>query len=205
MPRKTKRPKPAHRAVDEERSDLRIVGGTLRGRKLLYSGDERTRPMKERVREAVFNLIGPRVVGAHAIDLFAGTGALGLEALSRGAETATLVEQHFPTADIIRQNVEVLGMAERAEVYSGNAFIWSQRQLQPLDRRWLVFCSPPYVFYTEREADMLGLVSRLFESAPPASTFVVEADERFDMSRLPNATGWEIRAYPPAIIAIHTV
>ncbi|HEY2893330.1 MAG TPA: RsmD family RNA methyltransferase [Pirellulales bacterium] len=204
MPRKTRRPKPAPRAVDEERSDLRIVGGTLRGRKLLYSGDERTRPMKERVREAVFNLIGPRVVGTHAIDLFAGTGALGLEALSRGAATATLVEQHFPTADIIRRNVEMLGLAERSEVYPGNAFIWSQRQLPPVDRPWLVFSSPPYVFYTEREADMLALLSRLFESAPPASTFVVEADERFDMSHLPHPSGWQIRAYPPAIVAIQT-
>jgi 16S rRNA (guanine966-N2)-methyltransferase len=160
--------------------------------------------MKERVREAVFNLIGPKVVGAYAIDLFAGTGALGLEALSRGAETATLVEQHFPTADIIRKNVEALGMAERAEVYPGNAFIWSQRQLPPQDRRWLVFCSPPYLFYTEREGDMLGLLTRLFDNAPPASTFVVEADERFDMSLLPNSSGWEIRPYPPAIVAIHT-
>jgi len=190
--------------MDEEAGDLRIVGGTLRGRKLLYSGDERTRPMKERVREAVFNLIGPRVVAAHAIDLFAGTGALGLEALSRGAETATLVEQHFPTADIIRRNVDMLGMADRAEVYPGNAFIWSQRQLSRVDRPWLVFCSPPYVFYTEREADMLALLNRLFESAPPASTFVVEADERFDMSHLPDPGDWQIRAYPPAIVALHT-
>jgi len=204
MPRNTKRPKPIPRAMDEEAGDLRIVGGTLRGRKLLYSGDERTRPMKERVREAVFNLIGPRVVAAHAIDLFAGTGALGLEALSRGAETATLVEQHFPTADIIRRNVDMLGMADRAEVYPGNAFIWSQRQLSRVDRPWLVFCSPPYVFYTEREADMLALLNRLFESAPPASTFVVEADERFDMSHLPDPGDWQIRAYPPAIVALHT-
>ena len=60
--------------ADRETPELRIIGGTLRHRKLLYSGDQRTRPMKDRVREAVFNLVGPVVVGQHAIDLFAGTG-----------------------------------------------------------------------------------------------------------------------------------
>ncbi len=60
---------------------LRIIGGVHRGRKLEYSGDPRTRPMKDRVREAVFNLLGPDVAGKYVIDLFAGTGALGLEAL----------------------------------------------------------------------------------------------------------------------------
>src|SRR5262245_7614130 len=77
---------PAEREqADREPPELRIIGGTLRHRKLLYSGDQRTRPMKDRVREAVFNLVGPDVVGQHAIDLFAGTGALGFEAISRGA------------------------------------------------------------------------------------------------------------------------
>ncbi len=60
---------------------LRIIGGQFRGRRLRYGGDPRTRPMKDRLREAVFNLIGPMVRGTHALDLFAGTGALGLEAL----------------------------------------------------------------------------------------------------------------------------
>src|SRR5919199_1250279 len=76
---------------------LRIIGGTLRGRKIKYSGDVRTRPMKDRVREAVFNLLGPQVSGSHAIDLFAGTGALGFEAISRGALRATFIERHYPT------------------------------------------------------------------------------------------------------------
>ena len=70
----------------------------------------RMRPMKDRVREAIFNLIGPAIRGKHAMDLFAGTGALGLEALSRGADRATFIEQHFPTAKIIRQNIAALGV-----------------------------------------------------------------------------------------------
>ena len=67
-------------------TELRIIGGNFRGRKLRYHGDPVVRPMKHRVREAIFNLISTESDGAHAIDLFAGTGALGLEAISRGAE-----------------------------------------------------------------------------------------------------------------------
>ena len=77
---------------------MRIIGGKFRGRKLEYSGDLRTRPMKDRVREALFNLLGNAVEGKIAIDLFAGTGALGLEALSRGASRAVFIERHRPTA-----------------------------------------------------------------------------------------------------------
>src|SRR6476661_8043397 len=95
---------------------LRIVGGSMRGRKLKYSGDLRTRPMKDRVREAVFNLLGTQVAGSHAIDLFAGTGALGLEAISRGAAMATFIERHLPTANLIQENASAIGIAERINV-----------------------------------------------------------------------------------------
>src|SRR5262245_27839595 len=88
----------------------RIIGGALRGRKLIYTGDPRTRPMKDRVREALFNRLSTSVRNKHAIDLFAGTGALGLEAMSRGASGATLVDRHFPTAELIRQNAASLGI-----------------------------------------------------------------------------------------------
>ncbi len=88
---------------------VRIIGGKFRGRKLEYSGDLRTRPMKDRVREALFNLLGHAVEGKVAIDLFAGTGALALEALSRGASRAVLVEQHRPTAQTIRQQFHHIG------------------------------------------------------------------------------------------------
>src|SRR5271165_4697735 len=77
---------------------VRIIGGKFRRRKLEYSGDLRTRPMKDRVREALFNLLGTAVEGKLAIDLFAGTGALALEAISREATRAIFIERHQPTA-----------------------------------------------------------------------------------------------------------
>jgi 16S rRNA (guanine966-N2)-methyltransferase len=199
-------PKPPIRsesAGQREPAELRIIGGSMRGRKLLYSGDGRTRPMKDRVREAVFNLIGPAVAGKHAIDLFAGTGALGLEALSRGAMRATFIEQHFPTAALIRQNAAQLEVVDRCDVVPANAFIWAQRQTALDDRPWVVFCSPPFAFYTDRQAEMLALIERLLERAPPGSVFVVESDEAFDMRLLPDPTAWDIRDYPPAVVALY--
>lgn len=186
---------------------LRIIGGAFRGRKLLYSGELRTRPMKDRLREAVFNLIGPAIRGKHAIDLFAGTGALGLEAISRGAQRATLIEQHHPTAKVIRQNIAALGVGLQTEVVAGNVFVWRKMQQRQGEREaqipWTVFCSPPYDFYVDRAPEMLELIAGLMQSAPAGSVFVVEADERFDFQTLPEPPAWDVRPYPPAVVGIY--
>jgi 16S rRNA (guanine966-N2)-methyltransferase len=193
---------PSGRDDERSASSPRIVGGEFRGRKLHYSGDERVRPMKDRVREAVFNLIGPAVRGLHAIDLFAGTGALGLEALSRGAATATFVERHFPTADIIRQNVAELGVADRSTILPANVLLWSRRMPELPSGPWLVFYSPPWDLFVNELDAMLALVTTLIDRAPPGSQFVVEADERFDFRLLPRPEEWQIRPYPPAVVGI---
>jgi len=126
MPRKKPHP-PSRQPPEDQRGvvGLRIIGGDLRGRKLQYSGDFRTRPMKDRVREAVFNLLGESVRGTLAIDLFAGTGALGLEAISRGADRAIFIERHWPTAKLIEENAAAIGIRDRVEVVFGDAFTWS--------------------------------------------------------------------------------
>jgi 16S rRNA (guanine966-N2)-methyltransferase len=185
---------------------LRIIGGLFRGRKLRYSGDPRTRPMKDRVREAVFNLVGPDVKGQHALDLFAGTGALGIEALSRGAARVTFFEQHFPTAAIIRENIAALGVEDRCEVIPANTFIQFRPHAGAFRAAdglpWLVFCSPPYEFYVGRLDEMLALLGTILAAAPAGSVLVVEADERFDFGRLPMPEAWDVRSYPPAYVGI---
>lgn len=200
-----RRSKPAAAPSDKESGripGLRIIGGTMRGRALAYNGDQRTRPMKDRVREAVFNLLGPAVVGSHAIDLFAGTGALALEALSRGAARATLIERHFPTARTIEQNAAALGVTEQVTIAKADAFIWARRLPDLGETPWTVFCSPPFAFYADRKEDMLTLIGTLVDRAPAGSLFAVEADETFDMTQLPRAGEWDVRTYPPAVIAI---
>jgi 16S rRNA (guanine966-N2)-methyltransferase len=182
---------------------LRIIGGHWRGRAIEYSGDPRTRPMKDRVREAVFNLVGPSVKGTHAIDLFAGTGALALEALSRGAASATIIERHIPTAKLIRDSLKGLEASDMAEVTTLSAFVWARKH-PPLDpaRPWLVLCSPPFSFYAERRDEMLELIARLWTDAPPESIFVLESDTHYDFSGLPEGSEWDVRNYPPALVGI---
>lgn len=182
---------------------LRIIGGTLRGRKLRYSGDPAVRPMKDRVRETVFNLLGPAVKGMHALDLFAGTGALGLEAISRGAARATLLEQHYPTARCLAENIAALGVERQAELVVDSVFVRHLWQDRLGETPWLVFSSPPYAFYVDRREEMLGLLGWLLETAPAGSLFVVESDEQFDFGSLPDPPAWDVRTYRPAVVGIY--
>ncbi len=168
----------------------------------MFSSQQHVRPMKDRVREALFNLIGPAVVGKHAIDLFAGTGALGFEALSRGAASATFVERHFPTADMIKQNAETLEIANIVTVLPANVLLWSRRMPELPRMAWLVFVSPPWDMFVENTEELMLLLNSLVDHAPPGSHFVVEADERFDLAQLPQPDHWQVREYPPAIVAI---
>jgi 16S rRNA (guanine966-N2)-methyltransferase len=195
--------KNAKKGVEEPVVGLRIIGGALGGRKLEYSGDIRTRPMKERVREAVFNLLGYTVEGTHVIDLFAGTGAMALEAVSRGANAATCIERHYPTAKLIERGAAELEIAEQVTVVFGDAFLWTKSfKLPDSSPPLTVFCCPPYDFYVDRQAEMLELIHRWVELAPPKSLIIVEADERFDFATLPHAESWDIRTYPPSVVGI---
>lgn len=206
---------------------LRIIGGKYRGRKLVYSGDRRVRPMKDRVREAIFNLIGPLgkerkkkkdraardweardtefAQNLTAVDLFAGTGALGLEALSRGVGRALFFEQHIPTAAIIRQNVAGLGVEERCEIHTGDTFLAFRLGQSLPTEPVIAFVSPPYELWISRQADMLWLVEWLIDHAAEGSRIVVESDERFDFALLPRTDAWIDRIYLPAHVGILTV
>lgn len=204
QPKRARRRRAAPPRGPHRDAELRIVGGKFRGRRLRYCGRPETRPMKERVREAIFNLLGPSIRGTHAIDLFAGTGALGLEALSRGAVSATLVEQHVPTARVIHENVARLSVEDATEVVTANSFVWSRSGpgRLPTERAWTIFCSPPYDFYVERREEILALIERLRGAATPGSILVVEADARFDFDALPRADAWTVRRYAPAVVGL---
>lgn len=198
---------------DSRDAEVRIVGGKFRGRRLNYHGDPVVRPMKHRTREAIFNLVSTECEGLHAIDLFAGTGALGLEALSRGAASATFIERHVPSARIVDENIRTLDVEDRAKLQVTNTFLWAKRDLcsadsaPPADIPWLVFCSPPYSLYQEQPADMLDLVQRIQQHAPPESILIVEAQQPFDFELFRSANTidaslWDIRSYPPAVVGL---
>jgi 16S rRNA (guanine966-N2)-methyltransferase len=124
---------------------VRIVGGNLGGRVLRAPPGAATRPTSEKVREAVFDILGRRLSlgGAQVLDLFAGTGALGLEALSRGAAHATFVDSARSAVTAIRNNLRALGVADRATVVAGDAVASAARHAPAAPWR-LVFVDPPY-------------------------------------------------------------
>lgn len=121
---------------------MRVVGGTARGRKLKAPPGSGTRPITDRAKEAIFNMLAARVnlVDLTVADLFAGSGSFGIEALSRGAAHATFVERDRVAARVLADNLDRLGFAERAEVIVAPVDA-ALRRLGPVD---LVFCDPPY-------------------------------------------------------------
>jgi 16S rRNA (guanine966-N2)-methyltransferase len=122
---------------------MRIIGGTHRGRRLAAPKGP-TRPTTDRTREAVFNLLQSRadLRGARVLDLFAGSGALGLEALSRGAAEAVFVEKAGGALGVIRENAAALGFGPRARIVRADALRWLERgEGNPFD---LAFADPPY-------------------------------------------------------------
>lgn len=181
---------------------LRVIGGDMRGRTFQYNGDAGLRPMKDRVREAVFNLIGPAVKGKHVIDLFGGTGAMAFEAISRGATSAQIIERRFPNATMIERNAESLGITDKIQVQAADTFI-AHKQLEAPDKPTIVFCCPPYEFYVSRTDETVGMIVRLCELVPAGSLILVESDDRFDTNLLPHVDKWDVRTYSPAVVGLY--
>lgn len=182
---------------------LRIIGGQFRGRKLLYSGDLATRPMRDRVREAVFSILRDAVVDARVVDLFAGTGAMGLEAVSRGAHSAVFVERDRLAAQFVRKNLDTLGLTSRCEVVAADVFSWWKYHPPFPAAPHVVFCCPPYRLYSEAAEAMEDLISGLVREIPSQSVVMIESDERFESDRLPRPELWDVRRYPPTKVAFY--
>ena len=123
-------------------SQIRIIGGTWRGQKLSFVPIEGLRPTGDRIRETLFNWLAPVINGAHCLDLFAGSGALGFEALSRGAQSATFIEQNPSAITLLQQNQTHL-KAEHANISGANALEWlkTTKPPQPFD---VIFLDPPF-------------------------------------------------------------
>jgi 16S rRNA (guanine966-N2)-methyltransferase len=135
----------------------RLTGGTAKGRRLFSVPGKDVRPALARMRISVFEILRPRLDGASVVDLFAGTGSLGLEALSRGAAQAQFYDVDRRSLEAVEKNLERLGFGGKGRAVYGNAFEAAGR-LDPAD---LVFVDPPYDFYVERAADMRKLIETL--------------------------------------------
>jgi 16S rRNA (guanine966-N2)-methyltransferase len=120
-----------------------VIGGTAKGRKLKLVPGDSTRPIMDRVKEALFNILGTGIRGCSFLDLFAGTGSVGIEALSRGAERVLFVDNDRLAVRTVRENLEHTRLADRAEVLRTDAFVYLQRQ-NPEAFEYIYVAPPQY-------------------------------------------------------------
>jgi 16S rRNA (guanine966-N2)-methyltransferase len=120
---------------------MRVIAGEAKGRKLLSVPGQATRPITDRVKESLFNILGRRVVDALFLDLFAGTGSVGIEALSRGACRAVFVERNRQALKVIAENLKKTRLAERAQVVSSDVFKFLRGKFD--EKFDLVYIAPP--------------------------------------------------------------
>jgi 16S rRNA (guanine966-N2)-methyltransferase len=154
---------------------LRVIGGTHRGRRIAAPKGAHTRPTGDRVREALFNLVGP-LAGASVLDLYAGSGALGIEALSRGARRCLFVETDAAAARVIGENLEALGLTG-AIVDRRDALTVLRDERSAGRRHELVLLDPPYEQWGSLEQNLAELVPTVVASP---GIVVVETDARIE-------------------------
>ncbi|MCC6421361.1 MAG: RsmD family RNA methyltransferase [Gemmataceae bacterium] len=176
------------------RVQVRIVAGALRGRKLTCDIGPDLRPTPQMVREALFSILGNAVPDRPFYDVFAGTGVVGLEALSRGATVTEFVERDFRLAQEIDRHLKAFACAEQARVRRVDAYRWADHWAAPAEPVTL-FLSPPYPDLERRPDDLLGMVATLQQKAAPGSVLVLQAEESEILDRLPDPERWDRRRY----------
>jgi 16S rRNA (guanine966-N2)-methyltransferase len=146
---------------------MRVIAGSAKGRRLFGPETSDTRPLTDRAKEALFSALGDRVVGAQILDLYAGSGSIGIEALSRGAAKAVFVEKGRKALDALRRNLNTVGFTngvvieQSVETYVGSA----QGDFD------LVFCDPPWAVATDDVEQVMKAVDRI---TAPGAEFIVQ-------------------------------
>lgn len=155
---------------------MRVVTGEAKGRKLKAPKTMGTRPIIDRVKTALFDILSNEVEDIYFLDLFAGTGSVGIEALSRGAAQATFIELSYPILKLIRENLRITGFADRAEVLHADAFKFLQAQGANEQRLYaIIYVAPP------QYKDMAARALQLLDSSPlvaPGGLVIVQIHPR---------------------------
>ena len=175
---------------------MRVVAGELGGRRIVAPRGLSTRPTSDRVREALFSALGD-VTGARVHDLYAGTGALAIEALSRGAAHATLVESERPALAAIRENVAALGLGLRAVIVASRVARTVPRLAGPFD---LAFVDPPYAAL----ADAVAAIAALRARFAPSARVVLEHASRDAAPDVDGLARAEPRVYGDTALTFYT-
>ena len=166
---------------------MRVIAGTYRSRILKSLKGLALRPTSDRLRETLFNVLAPNIAGSHFIDLFAGTGAIGIEALSRGAAEVVFIENHAPAATLIRRNLESLGITSGLTVLAVDALrglaMLAARKNSGAPAFDHIFMDPPYAAAADysRVLEFLGAADLL----APGGRVIAEHRRNFDLPEEP--------------------
>jgi 16S rRNA (guanine966-N2)-methyltransferase len=184
---------------------MRIIAGERRGHTLQCVTRRDLRPTTDRVRESIFNILRDDVEGRLVLDIFAGTGALGMEALSRGADRVIFVERDRTVAALIRKNLEHLRYEARGTLVLADAAKWVRALVLPPEPPVIAFVDPPYRLYREARKPMIRILADLAARLPLDSRVVMESSIVPDDSWLPSGVEWDIRHYGNTYLSVGTV
>jgi 16S rRNA (guanine966-N2)-methyltransferase len=176
------------------RVQLRIVAGSLRGRKVSSEVHPGMRPTPDMVRQALFNILGNAIPGRPFFDVFAGTGVIGLEALSRGASRAVFVERDFRLAKEIEQHLRQFEQADKGQLLRADVYRWVEHW-QPPREPVNVYLSPPFADFEQRMDDFLAVMATVQRKLEPASVFVVQSEKSVLRDKLAARAEWDVRHY----------
>jgi 16S rRNA (guanine966-N2)-methyltransferase len=183
------------------RTQIRIVAGSLRGRKLSCTVNPNLRPTPQMVREALFSILGNAVPDRPFLDVFAGTGVVGLEALSRGASRVTFVERDFRLIADLENHLRTFGVGDRGLIERADVYRWSERWQAPPEPV-TIFLSPPFADFQRRHDDLMALVGRLQDKVVPGSVLVLQAESSAELDELTADPGWDQRRYGRNLLLI---
>jgi len=164
---------------------MRIIAGEFRSRQILPPASETTRPITDRVKQSLFDILTPWMDGARVYDCFAGTGSMGLESLSRGAVNATFFEADRSAATLLRKNIATLGVQSRSTVIDRDLFKWFESSPPPQDQVDIIFLDPPYRFLNDRPYEMRKLAARLAAHLAPDGVVIFRHDAKDDLDLAP--------------------
>jgi 16S rRNA (guanine966-N2)-methyltransferase len=157
------------------------------------------------VREALFSILGNAVPGRVFYDVFAGTGVVGLEAISRGATSARLIERDARQVADIQKYASEFGVADRVQVLKADVYRWAERWIVPGKDPVNFFLSPPFPDLSQKAEEFLTLVRTLLEKAPDDSVLAIQAEDGFPLDKLPDIDLWDVRSYGRNMLLFYVV
>ncbi len=183
------------------RTEVRIVAGSLRGRKLSCHVNPDLRPTPQMVREALFSILGNAIPDRLFVDLFAGTGVVGVEALSRGASGTAFVERDLRLAQDIERHLRRFDLMKKAKLYRTDAYRWIAAWRAPAEPV-NVFLSPPFPDLTHRTGELLEALAQLQEKVADGSVIVLQSERGSPLEDASELQTWEERRYSRNVLLL---